>query len=459
MVPILKKGNPKELKNYRPVSCLAAASKVLEKVVCNQLTKFVETHDLLPNNQHGFRVGRSTMTALSAMQKDWIQNTEEGLTTGVLVWDLSSAFDTLDIDLFLKKLQLYGANQITLRWFKSFLTGRTQRVRIGSATSDKLGLVSGVPQGAILSPIVFTLYTADMELWLKTSRLSNFADDTTTGNSGKNKEEIKKRLIEDANNVLNFMASNGLVANKSKTEFLMLNEKKKIEEPLMDILVGNTIVPKTTSTKLLGVIIDEKQEWQQQIKTLTSSLNQRLFVIRRVQNQLPKEKLLCVVHSLWMSKLRYGLQLYSKAVLNEDETRSPILKTLQLSQNRMLRGINKSRISDKISTKSMLKKFDLLSVNQLAVQIKLIEVWKSINVTGHPIKLENYSQHSSDLTATLRPRHNRTYNDSAKFKISQSSFHVDAARVWNLAPNSVTASKSIGELKRTSTSYVKTLPI
>ena len=146
-------------------------------------------------------------------------------------------------------------------------------------------------------------------------------------------------------------------------------------------------------------------------------------------------------------------------MLNEDETGSPILKALQLTQNRMLRGINKSRISDKISVKSMLKKFDLLSVNQLAVQIKLIEVWKSINVPGHPLKLENYSKHSTDLTATLRPRQNRTYNDSAKFKISQSSFHVDAARIWNLAPTTVTASKSIGELKRTSTSFAKSLPI
>jgi hypothetical protein len=145
------------------------------------------------------------------------------------VWDLSSAFDTLDIDLFQKKLQLYGANQITLLWFKSFLTGRTQRVRIGFATSNPLGLVSGVPQGAILSPIVFILYTADMELWLKTSRLSNFADDTTSGNSGQNKEEIINRLIEDVKNVLNFMASNGLVANKSTTEFLMLNEKRKLK--------------------------------------------------------------------------------------------------------------------------------------------------------------------------------------------------------------------------------------
>jgi hypothetical protein len=125
----------------------------------------------------------------------------------------------------------------------------------------------------------------------------------------------------------------------------------------------------------------------------------------------------------------------------------------------MLRGINKSRISDKISIKSMLKKFDLLSVNQLAVQIKLIEVSKSINVTGHPLKLENYSRHSTDLNTNLRPSQNRTYNDSAKFKISQSSFHVDAARVLNLAPNTATASKSIGELKRTSTSFVKSLPI
>ena len=185
------------------------------------------------------------------------------------------------------------------------------------------------------------------------------------------------------------MASNGLVANESKTEFLMLNEKRKNEEPLTEILVGNSLVKKTASTKLLGVIIDENQDWQQQLKTVVTSLNHRLFVIRRIQNQLPKDKLLCVVHSLWMSRLRYGLQLYTKSVLTEEENRSPILKALQLTQNRMLRCINKSKISDKISIRTMLEKFDLVSVNQLAIQIKLIEVWKSINVPDHPLKLED----------------------------------------------------------------------
>ena len=103
-----------------------------------------------------------------------------------------------------------------MEWFRSFLTNSTQRVRIGEAISSPRTLVSGVPQGGILSPIIFTIYTADMEAWLKTSKLFNYTDDTTTDNKSKNPAEIKTRLEEDAQNVLTFMASNGLVANKSK---------------------------------------------------------------------------------------------------------------------------------------------------------------------------------------------------------------------------------------------------
>ena len=87
VVPILKKGDPKGLKNYRPVSCLTAASKVLERIVCDQLTRFVEVHDLLPTNQHGFRSIPSTMTALSDIQNNWTEDTERNETTTVLFWD------------------------------------------------------------------------------------------------------------------------------------------------------------------------------------------------------------------------------------------------------------------------------------------------------------------------------------------------------------------------------------
>jgi hypothetical protein len=281
----------------------------------------------------------------------------------------------------------------------------------------------------------------------------------TTGNSGKNKEEIKLKLTDDAGSVLNFMASNGLVANASKTEFLFLNEKVSNEEPLTEIRVGQTMIQRSYSTKLLGVMIDENQDWRVQLKTVTTSLNHRLFLIRRIQNLLPQEKIMCVVHSLWMSKLRYGLQLYSKVVLKDDERKSSIMKALQLTQNRMLRGLNRTRVSDRISVKSMLEKYGLLSVNQLSVQIKLIEVWKSINVQESAITLEPYNSHTSELRLALRDRPNRIFKETSKYGVSQSSFHMDAARIWNSAPSAVTNAKTLVELKRITTVYARTLPI
>ena len=185
----------------------------------------MENNGLLPNNQHGFRKGRSTMTALTSIQKQWITSTEEGKKTGVLIWDLSAAFDTLDPGLFCQKLEIYGLDRKSKEWFNSFLTGRTQRVKIGSQLSGPLNLTSGVPQGGILSPIIFTIYGADMEDWVEHSTIFNYADDTTSSCVDKSIETIKKKLENDAENMLCFMASNGLVANPAKTVFLLLGKK------------------------------------------------------------------------------------------------------------------------------------------------------------------------------------------------------------------------------------------
>ena len=136
---------------------------------------------------------------------------------------------------------------------------------------------------------VGTLYTADMELWLENSSFFNFADDTTTDCKGDRIEEIKDKLEGDAKNILAFMASNGLIANETKTEFLLLNEKVNFSSPLTELTVGTAVVNRCSSTKLLGIMIDEAQEWSEHFKTVRTSLNQRLFVIRRISRQLPKK--------------------------------------------------------------------------------------------------------------------------------------------------------------------------
>ena len=149
--------------------------------------------------------------------------------TGILFWDLSAAYDTLDTDILCKKLAVYGFDEKTCAWFKSFLNGRKQRVRVGKKMSKPIELVSGVPQGGILSPIIFTIYGADLEDWVKHSSIFNYADYSTSSCSGEDEDTIITKLEEDATGILEFMASNGLVANPDKTVFMMMNCKKREE--------------------------------------------------------------------------------------------------------------------------------------------------------------------------------------------------------------------------------------
>ena len=277
-------------------------------------------------------------------------------------------------------------------------------------------------------------------------------------NKSKCKDEVRKRLEEDAKKRPWIHGLKWPSRKPEKMEFLLINEKKVNNEPeLTEIVVGESTIKRTDHTKLLGIQIQESQEWTEHLKCLTSSLNQRLFVIQRVAPQTPKSKLMNIVHSLWVSKLRYGLQLCTKVQINQEERRPALMKSLQLTQNRLLRTLNGTKISDKISTQSMLSTFQLLSVNHLAAEIKLIETWKSINLEYNPIQLEPFKANKN--AHQLRPQLNRIFKDDARLAISQSSFHIDAARVWNNAPPEIKNAITLADAKKNIKIYSKSLPI
>ena len=135
------------------------------------------------------------------------------------------------------------------------------------------------------------------------------------------------------------------------------------------------------------------------------------------------------------------------------------VKDLKLTQNRMLRAINRSKTSDKISTESLLSKFKMLSVNQLSAQIKLKEVWKSLNCQNYPIKFEPYNSALSKGSHALRTKENRVFNDNYRLQKSKSSFYVDAARLWNAAPKTIRNAKTDYEAKGAILNFVKNLPL
>ena len=460
VTPLLKKGDAKDKNNYRPVSCLAAASKILEKIVCDQITKFMEQNKLLPESQHGFRQKRSTMTALTEIQRNWIENTEIKETTGVLFWDLSAAFDTLDTDLMIRKLKLYGCDQKTCKWFNSFLTGRSQMVKIGKTLSESCNLVSGVPQGGILSPIIFTIYCANLENWVDHSSMLNYADDTSSSCSDANEEDVMRKLKSDAEKILQFMASNGLVANPSKTEFMMLNTKGK--ESKRRIKVGNSEIVQTGSAKLLGVTMDDDQKWTSHFwgkNGLIPALNKRLFLIRRISNHIPAFNIKKMVDSLWTSKLRYGLQLSMRVRLSEEESKNESMKAVQIAQNKVLRMLDNSSIKDRRRISEMLTKFDCLSVNQMVAQIKLTEAWKASTDPDYPVNLGITRNEDHPSQREVRSNTRKEMKEGGRLKIIQESCTRDTGRIWNQAPRDIKDSKTIGEAKRHIKKYCKTLPV
>ena len=191
-----------------------------------------------------------------------------------------------------------------------------------------------------------------MEDWLKHSKAFNYADDTSTSSKGKEKEEVMNKLGEDAEGVLDFMASNGLVANPSKTVFMMLNNKTRSTVERLEINVGGDMIEQSEHTKLLGMEIQESQKWSIHFKKLKEALNYRLFQIRRISNQIPKEQLNKVVHSIWMSKLRYGLQISAHTRSKLEDKQNTDMKSIQVAQNRLLRMLYGCTLRDKVETKT-----------------------------------------------------------------------------------------------------------
>ena len=464
VTPVLKKGCTETVSNYRPVSCLPAASKVLESVVCNQMSEYLETNNLLPASQHGFRPKRSTMTAWEDIQIDWANEAEKKNVTGILLWDLSAAFDTLDKDIFCEKIKLYGFQELTVKWFNSFLTGRSQRVQIGNCVSRKRSLTSGVPQGGVISPLMFVLYVSDLESWLKWSAAKTYADDTTTRTSAKNIQVMIKRMEEDAANVLAYMASNGLVANASKTSLLILNMDKntrlKCNSSPIEIKIGNSHIKQEKSAKLLGIVFNDKQNWTTQIRGqngVVSGLNKRLFAIKRLKNYINKTSLTKVVDGLFTSKINYGVQLYGKVRLTPECPKNKDIKAIQMVQNKLARLLNNKTLKDKVSTKSLIEKSNLLSVNQINAKVKLQEMWKVLNVDNYPVKIK-INEAQVDKMET-RAMSNRTPKELGSTTLISKTCISDAIKIWNHAPIDIKNSKSLYSVKKKVKEYVRSLPI
>ena len=253
-IPIFKKGSRTVVSNYRPISLLSNLNKILEKLVHSRMYKFLDDYKCIYSLQFGFRAKHSTTHALiDITEKVRSALDNKNYACGVFV-DLQKAFDTVNHDILLAKLNHYGIRGIANEWFSSYLSNRSQYVSILGFDSSTLPIQHGVPQGSVLGPLLFLIYINDLHLAIKHSKVYHFADDTNFLNINNSPKIMQKQINFDLKYLYKWLLANKISLNCSKTEIIIFGKPNYKFEIKMN---GHKIVP-SRYIKYLGIYIDDK---------------------------------------------------------------------------------------------------------------------------------------------------------------------------------------------------------
>ena len=236
--PVFKKGDKHLISNYRPISLTSIVSKVLERLIHHKLYSFLEQHGVISHTQFGFRKGHSTVHLLLSAVDDWARTLNHRNSTHCMFLDFSKAFDTVPHQRLLLKLQHYGIKDCLLKWFNAFLTQRRQRVVINGCASHWSSVLSGVPQGSILGPLLFVLYMNDLPCSLN-SCVKMFADDVALYHSVQQEDDCLT-LQHDLDTIASWCISWQMKLNPSKCEALCISNKRS--PPLFHYTYGDHVI-------------------------------------------------------------------------------------------------------------------------------------------------------------------------------------------------------------------------
>ena len=267
--------------NYRPVSILSHISKIFERLAFNQIEKYFESK--FSKLLTGFRKNHGTQNALIKMIELWKKALDEGNKVGAIFMDLSKAFDTLNHNLLLAKLNAYGFSNNSLLFIQSYLNNRYQRTNINNVFSSWLKIISGVPQGSILGPLLFNIFINDLFYFIDNDycHICNYADDNSLYTIDKNAENIKTILAKNFKQLTTWFYENFMVLNPEKCHFMCLGSKK---DELNSIVLDNITLPASHLETLLGIEIDDKLTFTKHIKTLCKKTGQKLNALARLSN-------------------------------------------------------------------------------------------------------------------------------------------------------------------------------
>lgn len=439
VIPIYKAKGKENIDNYRPISILPSISKIYEKIVFKRLYHYLNHFDLIYNGQYGFRPNHSTTDAMTEFINHICNAFENHEYSAGVFLDLSKAFDTIDHDLLLRKLNHYGVRGKALEWFSSYLNNRRIRVNYnGHDSTTDTAITHGVPQGSILGPLLFIIYINDLPYALKKCKAILFADDTNMFHSAKLINTLCKEINLDLNTLSEWLRANKLSINLSKTICMIYSKSNSKVQPKMEIKMDELIISIKTSTKFLGVTIDKALNWHEHIMNIRSKLNTALFILNRVKHLLTKKYLTKLYYSLVHPHLQYGISIWGGSHL----TYINKLVTLQKKAIRIINKVPYNYHTNNLFLTNKIPKLPDLYKLELGKYM-----YKHSNKTLPTNLIDIFTPHSSHHEYNTRNRNNPRIPLAKSTAASNSLSHTGPS-LWSKLPTEIRSVNSFKVFKK-----------
>ena len=433
VTPLYKgKGSKCQAVNYRPISLTSHIIKMFERVLRDKIVNFLEENCILNQNQHGFRKGRSCLSELLAHYEEIMRNANTGEGTDTIYLDFAKAFDKVDHKLLLKKLTSVGIKGKLLNWLKAFLSNRKQEVVIDSVKSFVWAVLSGVPQGSVLGPILFLIFINDIGNSVLNAKLKSFADDTKLSCTISCQADSEK-LQDDLNRVMEWSAINNMALNEEKFEFL--KHHYNFDPTILELPFGHynscyktmnsTLIECRNTVKDLGVTFSSDSTFKAHIASIVKKAKSKAAWILSVFQTRRRLEMMEFYKTYVRPHLEYCCPLWNPSGPGS------------LTSIKMLEGVQRtftSKISSLVNQNywQRLKSLNLMSLQRRRERYIIIYMWKILNgETPNDLNISFHMNERRSVKAFVPNIPPQRINLSSYDK----SFSVLGPKLWNVLPS------------------------